>query len=328
MSVPIFRKKFFNECYGTFKAEIGLFSDEVRVTIVHGEEGYPNLEHRIFSALAKKASLAYVGHSIIDGCHRFILDRKAAGFETVNSRWRFQEIWGPKINGPATIQCAIEIFSLTPAQFRHFRDESECVFRRRKPTDFSISPLDRQTHRAMSAYHFTMTFRDPHFFGTIFFHKHIVILLRLMARSRGIEGSASRGYLSPLVLYFFTRRYILELASIEHAAHLDENLDKVPWLEQAKYVCERISTFDYLNYKWSETEDVRCRGETLRVCHPVYQECVTENLTPENTRNLMRIFAGAARAHTIEEFLKGGKRSAEGELEVTGMERDGKRSCQ
>jgi hypothetical protein len=169
-----------------------------------------------------------------------------------------------------------------------------------------------------------MNLRIPSFIGTMFFHKHIVILLRLMARSRGIEGSR-RGYLSPLVLYFFTRRYITELADI-HAAHRDEELKKIPWLEQAKYVCERISTFNYLNYKWSETEDISCKGETLRVYHPVYQQCVTENLTPENTRDVMRIFAVAARAHTIEEFLKGGKRSAEGER--TGAERDGKRSCQ
>jgi hypothetical protein len=115
MSAPLFREKFFNECHGTFKAEIGLYSDEVRVMIVHGEERCPNLEHRIISALAKKLSLAYLGPSVFDDCHRFILDRKAAGFDTVSSRWRQEEIWGPKGDaGPATVQCAVEIFSLTP----------------------------------------------------------------------------------------------------------------------------------------------------------------------------------------------------------------------
>jgi hypothetical protein len=217
MSAPVFREKFFNECHGTFKADIGLYSDEVRVMIVHGEEGYPNLEHRIASALAQKLSLAYLGHSVFDDCHRFILDRKAAGFDTVSSRWRHEEIWGPKRDaGPATVQCAVEIFSLTPTQFRLFRVESERALRHDRPKDLSVYPLDKRTHKALSTYNFAMNLRIPSFIGTIFFHKHIVILMRVMARSRGIEGSR-RGYLSPLVLYFFTRRYITELAAIRCA---------------------------------------------------------------------------------------------------------------
>jgi hypothetical protein len=74
--------------------------------------------------------------------------------------------------------------------------------------------------------------------------RYTIILLRLMARARGIE-SFSGGYLSPSLLHLFVYRYYGELCDEQLGGVYSE--DKVDHFNLARYVCIRLCEFDYRN---------------------------------------------------------------------------------
>jgi hypothetical protein len=122
----------------------------------------------------------------------------------------------------------------------------------------------------------------------------------LLARSLDLAGQ-----LFPLVLQLFAARYCAELSAI-HFESGDGDLRSMKYLEQVKYVCEQISGHDYHNFKWSIGGDITDPGDTIRVMHPVFTDCcLTWSLTPKTSKDLVQIFSKAARATSLEEFLKG-----------------------
>jgi hypothetical protein len=138
--------------------------------------------------------------------------------------------------------------------------------------------------------------------------QYTTILLRLMIRARGLDSTS---YLAPSLLQFFVYRYHRDLLQQGIVVYSTETLDHFNF---ARYVCYRLSEFDYRNLVWCLNGDIRSEGQRLRVLHPTYPEYdLMQNWTAEKTRDIMIILGDVARAETLEEFI-GNNASASSEV--------------
>jgi hypothetical protein len=83
--------------------------------------------------------------------------------------------------------------------------------------------------------------------------------------------------------------------------------------DQARFVCEKLSKYDYKKLVWTVKGDVEEAGDKLRLRHPVFVDCwLNERCTAQTTRVMMRVFKRAASAATVEEFVTGGGKVSSG----------------
>lgn len=123
------------------------------------------------------------------------------------------------------------------------------------------------------------------------------ILLRLMIRARAIDSIS----LPPALLQLFVYRYHRDLCQQSLGVYSGETLDH---FNLARYVCFRLSEFDYRNRVWCVDGNIVSEGHSLRVLLPTYPEYdLTQNFTAEKTGELCIALGKAACVETLEEFV-------------------------
>jgi hypothetical protein len=121
-----------------------------------------------------------------------------------------------------------------------------------------------------------------------------------MARAGAIESSKN-GQLSPSIIQLFVYRYYRELRDSNPGEYFPDYIDH---FNLARYVCKRVSEFDYHTLDWCVDGDKKASGDTLRIQHPAYPDyCLTQNLTSEMTKHIMRTLSQAVEAQTLEAFI-------------------------
>jgi hypothetical protein len=294
------------QCHGTFHSGIALSDDEVRVMIVH----HTNVaETDIINSLKKCSLFCFLCSS--QGCHRFFINRVAAGY---SSRWLWEQV-GTR-DGPESLQFALEIIPLSHpfyhqvyfprkrlANVSRFQDDS---LGSAYPDRIDINVVPDRKRPIIYRQNLSRFLRAHHRFP---FLQDTAILLRLMARNQGIESSKA-GYISPLLLQLFVLRYSEEIYKGQNSYSAQVN-----YFNLAKYVCKRVCEFDYGKFIWGIDGDKPLHGDCLRVSHPVYPGyCMTPNISSQSTKLVMRVFSRMSKARSVEEFIGSSNASTENGL--------------
>ena len=299
------------QCQGTYLNNTALSEDDLCVFIIHDTS---LSDKEIISALKLSAEIS-ISPTSIEGTNEI---RCSISLQHPGPKFRGRS---PGPGQSQAISCTVEIIRLpsvrrdqhrNPLMFglslSNFEIDGVFTFNPCK-VDITLVPADLRPLVCRQQF--------ERFLKSVDHTAHLqytTILLRLMARARGIE-SFSRGYLWPSLLQLFVYRYFREVCDQEvriYSADIDH-------FNFAKYVCHRVSEFDYKNLIWSLDGDISAAGESLRVLHPTYPGYyLTPNVTPETTKTIIKVLLDIVEAETPEEFI--GNIKAPLDLDKSGIE--------
>jgi hypothetical protein len=286
------------QCQGTHLNHTALSDDNLSVFLIHNTDVPVREITKVLSScttpISAPESPTPQGNSVFH-CGIVLPDLGSI------HRWK-----GPETGQSRTFKCIVEIVQIPSSElpWEQYDVENIFVYNHCK-VDISLVPeASRSIIYRLQLERFLKSF-------DLYALQITTILLRLMIRARGIDPSANGSYLSPPLIQLFVYRYHRDLCEQPRFVTMLLMAETIDHFNLARYVCYRMSAFDYRKLVWSLDGDVPSDGQRLRVLHPFYPECdVTQNWTAEKTREIMTALATVARVESVDEFIGNSRRSA------------------